>query len=319
MGKKVTEVVTGDDGVKVTCADGTIHEGSIVIGADGVGSLARRTVRSLALKEGRTDVDEERPFLSTYRMLWFSTPRPARIIGGSGVISFASPASVQSVCGEETCWFFLYERLKTPTKDKVVYTEKDIEDILARWGHLIADEGYRLDHLFSTRQKVGLINLDEGVVKHWSGGRIVLVGDAIHKFTPSSALGYNNGIQDVAVLLNEIIPLARADGSPPTEELSAAFARYQQQREGLLAKDYQASAMATRSQTYDNFILWVICYLLVPYFGFLQRILLNVGVNERLSNSRPLYFLPGTEPFSGKVAWKFPMSGNSKTSEDVPH
>lgn len=314
MGKKATQVVSRDDGVTVTCADGTSYEGSMVIGADGVGSVSRKAIRSLALATGQrtADMDEERPFLSSYRALWFSTPRPERISVGSGAISFGSPASIQVVTGDDTSYIFLYERLRTDTKEKVVYTDKDIGDMVRTWGHLLTPGGYRVDHLFAKRERVALINLDEGVVKTWSAGRIVLVGDAVHKFTPSSALGYNNGIQDVAVALNEIIRLVHHDGNPSVEALEAAFARYQATRTSILHKDYQASAMATRSQSYDNVVLWAVCVLLVPYFGFLQRFLINVGVNERLRESWPLEFLPGTEPFHGKIPWKHPMKGAGK-------
>lgn len=306
-GKRVTEVVSDDEGVEVKCADGSVYEGSLVIGADGIGSAARKAIRSIALKAGSTDVDEERPFLSTFKMLWFSAPRPAKLPIGSGICSFSSRASAQAVVGDELAWFFIYERLDKVTNEKAVYTEKDIEKMIAQWGHLIVDEGLRMDELYATRHKVGLINLDEGVVKNWSGGRIVLVGDSVHKFTPSSALGYNNGVQDLAVALSEIIPLVRAHGNPSVEALGSAFARYKEQRTRMLGKDYEMSRAATRSQTYDNLFLWVLCRLIVPYFGFLQKLLLTIGVNERLKQSRVLDFLPGEEPFSGKIPWNFPV------------
>jgi 2-polyprenyl-6-methoxyphenol hydroxylase-like FAD-dependent oxidoreductase len=306
--KRVTEVVSEEDGVVVKCADGSSYEGSLVIGADGIGSAARKAIRALALKAG-TDADEERPFRSTYRMLWFSAPRPDKLPKGAGIIAFATPASAQSVCGDKKAWFFVYERLRKETNEKAVYTEKDIHEMVAKWGHLVADEGLRIEDLFATRQKAGLINLDEGIIKHWSGGRVVLVGDSVHKFTPSSALGYNNGVQDVAVALSEIVPLVRDSGNPSVEALGSAFARYKEQRTRSLAKDYEESAMATRSQTYDNFFLWVLCRLLIPYFGFVQKFLLNLNIDERLSKSRTLDFIPGTEPFSGKIPWSFPMKG----------
>jgi 2-polyprenyl-6-methoxyphenol hydroxylase-like FAD-dependent oxidoreductase len=309
-GKKVSDISSDENGVKVQCADGTSYEGSIAIGADGVHSAARRAIRSLALKAGKPDVDGENPFTTQFRMLWLSAPRPARVRPARSAQSFNKTASVQMLLGKEKCWIFLYERLDTPAakSDRVTYTEQDMFDYIEKWGHLTCEDDLTVRDVFATRYKAGLINLEEGVVNQWHQGRICLVGDAAHKFTPNAGLGFNNGAQDVAVALNEILRVVKADPNPTVPALSAAFDKYQSIRMEPLVKDYKASAVTTRYQTYETFLYWFIDRCLMRYLGFMQRGLLNLGVVDRVRIARPLEFLPGSEPFQGKTPWDFPMS-----------
>ncbi|KAF7589930.1 hypothetical protein BBP40_003510 [Aspergillus hancockii] len=55
-------------------------------------------------------------------------------------------------------------------------------------------------------------NLEEGILRYWSLGQVVLAGDACHKRTPNGGLGFNNGIQDVVVLCYH---LQEADSAAP--------------------------------------------------------------------------------------------------------
>jgi 2-polyprenyl-6-methoxyphenol hydroxylase-like FAD-dependent oxidoreductase len=306
--KKVTEVLSDENGVEVKCEDGTSYEGSIVIGADGISSAARKAVRELSAKAGLPDLDGEQPFKTTYRMLWFSAPRPTRLKPGRGGLSFGKPASVQLLVGKDKCWIFLYERLEKETRERFFYSEQEMLDLMDKWGHLTCDDGLAIRDVFATRYKAGLINVEEGVVKQWSQGRVVLAGDSIHKFTPSAGLGYNNGVQDITVCLNEVLRLVRADPNPSVQALKGAFERYQTIRTPHLLKDYEASAMATRYQAYETFTLWFVDRFIMRFFTFAQRGLLNLGHPERTKITRPLEFLPGTEPFTGKIPWEFPMS-----------
>ncbi|RYC57320.1 hypothetical protein CHU98_g8884 [Xylaria longipes] len=103
-----------------------------------------------------------------------------------------------------------------------------------------------------------MANLEEGIVKHWSWNRLVLVGDACHKFTPNYGLGYNNGIQDVVALVNElhqVVTLNRpGNGTPSLGTLRGALSRYQAARMGSLQGDYNSSANLTRMSAWRNWM-----------------------------------------------------------------
>ena len=69
----------------------------------------------------------------------------------------------------------------------------------------------------------------------WScAGRVVLVGDAAHKFTPSTGAGCNTGIVDVVVLANGLrraFDAAAAAAAPDAAALAAVFRAYQGARQ----------------------------------------------------------------------------------------
>ncbi|KAF5540997.1 FAD binding domain-containing protein [Fusarium mexicanum] len=73
-----------------------------------------------------------------------------------------------------------------PTRRR--YTEADMEAL----------------ELWKRRLKAQMILLEEGVLEHWTSGRIVLAGDSVHKVTPNSALGGNAAMEDAVVITNTL-------------------------------------------------------------------------------------------------------------------
>ncbi|KAJ4295802.1 hypothetical protein N0V88_004504 [Collariella sp. IMI 366227] len=62
-------------GVEVTCTDGIVYQGSIVIGADDVHSTTRHLMREAALKNDPSrDLDAEDPFPAAYQLLFGAFP-----------------------------------------------------------------------------------------------------------------------------------------------------------------------------------------------------------------------------------------------------
>ncbi|OTB19637.1 hypothetical protein K445DRAFT_44427, partial [Daldinia sp. EC12] len=240
----VTEVTSDDEGVTVRCADGTRYDASIVVGADGVHSAVRKHMRNIALKTSpKIKIDQEKPFVAEYRMLWASFPLQGDKHDGPpgfGGTSNCTDHSLQYVLGKDIGWIFIYERLPKPTRDPVRYTEEDVIAVGERWKDVAFGTKLKVKDVFSKRIHAGMTNLEEGVLKRWFFERIVLVGDAAHKFTPNPGQGYMNGMQDVLALTNvlhSVLQPYRGDengeytgGGPSTKILSAAFQRYQDQR-----------------------------------------------------------------------------------------
>ena len=86
--KTLTDITTTDDGVTVTCADGSTLDGSIVIGADGVNSKTRQVMRDIALKESPTRPwDSQKPYTATYQLLYGTFPSPSPVGQGYDIQS----------------------------------------------------------------------------------------------------------------------------------------------------------------------------------------------------------------------------------------
>ncbi|KAJ5876208.1 Monooxygenase FAD-binding [Penicillium soppii] len=101
----------------------------------------------------------------------------------------------------------------------------------------------------------GLTHLEEGILKHWSLGRIVLVGDSCHKFTTHLKLGFNNGVQDVVVLCNALRAAIEniTNRNPDLATLTEMFVGCETLRkspECSLVADLANSGLETRMHTW---------------------------------------------------------------------
>ncbi|KAI1764006.1 FAD/NAD(P)-binding domain-containing protein [Hypoxylon sp. FL1150] len=340
--KVVTDITVDDSGVSVSCADGTRYDGSVVIGADGAHSVVRKYMRTLALKglskeaAAAVDIDEENPFLSNYQMIEYSSSFDAGLKraasregdehGGSGSTqdTHGDGHSLQFVTGEKRSWVFVYERLPEPTRVPVHYTQEDVVSYAEKWGDMPLDSGLKVRDVFAQRYYAGMTNLDEGVLKRWTwGGRLVLAGDAAHKFTPNSGLGFNNGIQDAAALTNELYRAlhptpysddekdkkAEGNSSPPSAAaLAEAFERYQATRREDAESDWGVSAFHTQTDAWRTTLHWLWDQWVQPQFPeWLGLWMLRKIMGSRIAKGLTLNFVGGDEPFVGSLPWVNPI------------
>lgn len=313
--KKVTDVSTSPDGVTVTCADGTSYAGSVVVGADGAHSIMRDLMRTSALQAPSTtegEVNEAKPFVTTYRAMWVRFPTVPPIKAGDASETHGYDCTLQLFAGEETSVIGVYERMEKPTRDGVRYSQEDEEKFIDRWGHLpIIEGGLTIKDAYVNRTQAGMVNLEEGVVKHWSWDRIVLVGDAAHKFTPSTGAGCNNGIVDVVALANELyhafktIRTSDPDASPTKEQILAAFDGYQHARFDTVKAGLAGASQATGAATWSD-----------ATHKFVDRHILSKQSLQKFFSNRnapalartPVFeYVQGEEQMVGKFPWAHPI------------
>lgn len=77
--------------------------------------------------------------------------------------------------------------------------KKDIDDLAQEYEDFPINETLKFRDLWAKRLTSGMSNLKEGIATHWSFGRVILVGDACHKFTSNAGLGLDSGVQDVVM------------------------------------------------------------------------------------------------------------------------
>ncbi|KAH7243774.1 hypothetical protein B0J15DRAFT_564959 [Fusarium solani] len=287
-GKKVTDVSSGPDGVSVTCADGTSYTGSVLVGADGAHSRVRDLMRTAALQTPATtedEVNEAEPFITTYRAMWVRFPTVPPIKAGDASETHGYNCTLQLFAGEET-------------------------SVIG--GHLpIIEGGLTIKDAYVNRTQAGIVNLEEGVVKHWSWDRIVLVGDAAHKFTPSTGAGCNNGIVDVVALANELYHAFKAirasdpDAFPTKEQVLAAFDGYQHARFETVKAGLASASQATGAATWSD-----------ATHKFVDRHILSKQSLQKFFSNRnapalartPVFeYVEGEEHMVGKFPWAHPI------------
>ncbi|KAM0258700.1 hypothetical protein ACHAQJ_003708 [Trichoderma viride] len=311
-GKKVTDIESNEDGVKVFCGDGSVHEGDLVLGADGVHSKTRQIMRKLALQANpNAEWDPEVPYTSTYRCMWASFKRPTA--PGEGFETQHQDKSVMYLSGKERSWIFLYEKLPEPTKARTSYTDEDVQAMASRFADFTLNGTITVKDVFAERMTSGMSDLQEGVCNNWGWGRIALAGDAIHKVCPNAGLGYQNGIQDVVSLVNHLRPLVSSSGPsgrPNVSSLEIMYESYKKQRWEALIQDSTVSAHVTRIHAWAN--IW---YYLVARFIMTLNVLDNINANwvmaPRVSKALAFNFLDAEEPYVGRIAWVHPLESMS--------
>lgn len=310
--KKVVDIQTTDEGVTTHCADGTTYDGTFVLGVDGVHGKTRDIMRILALKQSPdAPVNPERPFTAYYRVMFGAIPHPAGMLTGENHDCHGAKYSTMLITGNQgRAWFFLYESLDKPTQERVRYTEEDMEELATKCKNMHVSEHHTFGDIWPTRFKAGMTNLEEGILEHWSGDRIVLAGDLAHKITPNIGWGYFAGVQDIIGLTNLICAkgLQNRDESGPitTEELSRIFKEYEESRKPEMSNVLNLSASATRQSAWPQtwrgllyrFMEWMST---VPGFEYFTIKYIASSVQ---TNALVLDFLSCEEPYHGLLPWK---------------
>lgn len=269
-------------------------------------------MRELAMKASAQQVNEEKPYVSEYKVLWCTSPRQPCNDPGDTIEIHGKDVSLQCLNSQHRSWLFIYERLESPTRERVSYSQEDVEGFAKRHGDLAIGEQLKVKDVFPKRYTAGMSNLEEGIVEHWSWDRIVLVGDACHKFTPNQGLGYNNGVQDVVALVNELnrelsSELRSGDAALPLESLAGVLSRYQSARMELLRKDFDASASWTRMSTWRYWFQHLLDRYVLPALPNMDEFVITHVISPPVSRTLVLDFVESEEPFQGKVPWKHPM------------
>ncbi len=310
--KALSTITPHPTGITVTCTDGTTHHGTILIGADGVHSTTRSLLRTAALEANPPIpwTDAPNPFPATYQLLFgaFPTPSPA----GLGYDIQAKDKAIMYLSGHTRSWFFLYRKLPNgPTTARSRYTDADIQAVAAEFMDFpLTDKGVKVKDVWPTMLGAGLTDLGEGIASRWSLGRSVLVGDACHKFTTHLGLGFNNGVQDVVVLVNMLrAALEKGGGELGEEGIKGVFEGYEKVRkssECSMSVDAVRSGQETRMHAWANAGYYLLSrWVIVP--KFMEDLMLRFVISPELRKGRVLDFVAGEEPMMGRMSWLYPM------------
>lgn len=209
--------------------------------------------------------------------------------------------------GEERGWIFLYERLNALTTERISFTPKQLKEYAERFADWPVTDKLKVKDVFRERYSAGGAGLEDGICSNWSWcGRIVLVGDAAHKFTPSAGLGFNNGVQDIVAVCNRLRKLVAYGSKPSSDDLQKLFDDYYEERHGLLENDLKASANLTRMHAWASVWHWLLA-IYVMAFSVAQRVFFSLTMSPSIQIAKVLDFVPAKEVFKGEWKWVYPM------------
>lgn len=340
-GKEMKGVETHETGVRVTCADGTVVEGSIVIGCDGVHSPVRK-----AMVELRARKEEAEKNKSTFwSMLGLgggggssgsgsirndAKPMKAEYYGVIGCmprLDAMKPSAIyetrvgdgqnfQVLVGPETAYFLTYKKLDKPRQERVRHTEEETEALAKSLASQPVTKDFTFGDVWKAKTWARMVDYEEGFVQRWYHERIVLVGDAVHKVTPNAGFGLNTGWQGMAALTNglrQLLLATASDPSPPdTATLEGVFKVYQDSRDALARETVKFSGLYTRVVAHTN-ILYRFLDWLSPYIGG-DLVTIRMITAPIVKRAVVLDFLPEKDYVPGNIKW---VNGKVEVEEEV--
>ncbi|WP_448005194.1 FAD-dependent oxidoreductase [Agromyces bauzanensis] len=214
FGARLDRIEQADAAVRAIFADGRTTDGDVLVGADGVGSPTRR------------HIDPDAP-----------SPAYSGLVGLGGVARVPglapTPDAQHMVFGRRSFFGYLvrddgevywFANVTHPAADRAALRAVTGEEWLAKLRELHADDPYPVPQILR-HAAGGLVGypIDDLVhVPHWSRGRVVAVGDAVHATSPSAGQGASLALEDA-------ITLARC--LRDATDHASAFAEYQRLRQ----------------------------------------------------------------------------------------
>ncbi|KAI8302434.1 FAD-dependent monooxygenase andE [Colletotrichum sp. SAR11_240] len=210
--KRVNKIDLSEKGVTVYTTDGSIYEGDIVVGADGIHSTVRSEMWRIGIKEtpGYFPHNEQSRVPVDTRCIFGISKRPANLPAGRQITAYNDGWSylIVDAPGNRTYWF-LFEGVGETKRGKDIprYSKQDTEKLaLAHMSDRLYDE-VTFGDIYKNKIMATLVPLEEYVFEKWHYKRIVCIGDASHKIDPVSGQGGNGAIEAAALLGNAIAEL----------------------------------------------------------------------------------------------------------------
>jgi 2-polyprenyl-6-methoxyphenol hydroxylase-like FAD-dependent oxidoreductase len=191
LGLTFTDIVQGEQGVRVSLSDGSSDTYDLVVGADGLYSAVRAKIFPEAPKPRFIGQSVWRAVL----------PRPQGI---DTVAMWMGPKLKVGLNGVNRDQAYLFLTEDRPTNDFVppeVLVET-LRGLLERFPSPIIR---RIASELSSEHQIIYRPLQQMLLpRPWFKGRVVLIGDAVHATTPHLAAGACIGIEDAMVLAEEL-------------------------------------------------------------------------------------------------------------------
>ncbi|SPO06962.1 related to hydroxylase [Cephalotrichum gorgonifer] len=235
--KRVTGVDLVDGGVRVTCADGSVFPGSIVVGADGIHSAVRDAMTALGnkLQPGYFDPQERVP---CYYKCSFGIAQhvPGWVAGEQHLVTGRGRSQLVASGPDDKVYWFMFEKLPETKYDKDIpkFTKEDEAEFVRRNKDVPITESVTFGDVYGRRISSTLTPLHEVVYKKWFFRRIITLGDSAHKPNPLGGQGANGALESCAVLVNTILRTRERRGGALTgltdEEVETIFTETQSTR-----------------------------------------------------------------------------------------
>ncbi|KAF9170401.1 hypothetical protein BGX21_005283, partial [Mortierella sp. AD011] len=251
--KRVIQISEYIAGVSIRCSDKQEHHGTLLVGADGGYSHVRQCLYEDLSAKGLLPPEDSTGFKNPYTTLFGTTdPLPVEDFKdiGEGYSTFTLSIGKEPYCwttftvpGNRICWTVhkqvLEEEYQSMVFRKSNWGPEAVDDMVNEVKHLATGYGATIGTLvsYTSKESMARVWAEDKVFNTWHHGRIVLIGDAVHKLLPTAGLGAVNAMQDAVVLANCLYDLK----SLSREQFDIAFQKYQELRMPHVMEQYEAS------------------------------------------------------------------------------
>ncbi|KAK1637694.1 FAD binding domain-containing protein [Colletotrichum phormii] len=271
--KRVEKVELLKEGVRLHTKDGSVFEGDIVVGADGIHSTVREEMWRIGHEQrpGYFPLDEHSRVPVATKCIFGISKRPSNLPIHNQQMVFNEGRSylIISAPGNRTYWFLFAGVGDTKYgKDIPRYSKEDTEKLaLEHWEDLVF-ENVTFGDIYKNKIMATLVPLEEYVFEKWHYQRTVCIGDASHKIDPISGQGGNGALEAAALLTNALADmLEKNPKAQPTEVVEAALAQVHVNRHDraktLVANAHTLQQVLTGRSPYSK----IVTKYLVPLLG----------------------------------------------------
>ncbi|RAL12393.1 putative FAD binding monooxygenase [Aspergillus homomorphus CBS 101889] len=295
VSKTVTHIEQQDNTVLVYTRDGSKYTGDLVVGADGVHSRVRTQMWRIAdtLQPGLITDQEKRIKIDYACIFGTSTAVPGLNLGRLHLTVCDGHSFILAPAPQARLSWFIVIKLNRQYRYGAApcFSTADAD----AWCEQRADQAIWADVTFEqvwkNRETIAMVPLEEKLFQHWHYGRLVCIGDSVHKMTPNLGQGANSAIEDAAVLANEIRDALVGAQNPTSlsdRAVDALLSRFSTKRLARMTKVYRASKAVVRVQTRQVWLYNLILRHLVPYSGSLPA----KQVTKIFEDAAALTFVP---------------------------
>ncbi|KAJ5948641.1 hypothetical protein N7454_001948, partial [Penicillium verhagenii] len=259
--KRVSEVRLGDNRATVLTEDGSIIEGDLIVGADGVHSRTRSEMWRLAdaIDPGYISQNDKEVLKVEYTCVFGISSPISGLETGEHINRYGDKFSVITFHGKDgrVFWFIIQKLDQVYVYPNVPrYSPADAAELCSNLAHVSILGDIRVQDLWDNKIVASMTALEEGLLEIWNFDRIVLLGDSVHKMTPNIGQGANTAIEDAAVLASLINQAVHADENPSPSKASieSMLREYRSIRYDRAKSTYQRSRFGARFHTRDDWI-----------------------------------------------------------------
>ncbi|KAK9794410.1 putative FAD-binding domain-containing protein [Seiridium cardinale] len=295
----IQEIISNDEGVQVSLRDGTVYDGSIVIGCDGVHSRTRDIMQKEAEKTGTILSEDQR--ITTFECFYASASLPTPVATvGTFWESHGPGRGTQFMANGLKCHFGIFRRLADPVTSKHTYTEEETRTFLQDTDDMWVAPGLQVKDLSQHITWRRLAYQAEGLLNRWYHHRIVLCGESVAHMASINGMGYNAAFQSAVYLANSLQAVLKADPHPSVGILNKAFADYQETRKPETKAISQVSFDYIRAVTWDSWPARIFIEYFLPWFWGERGLSKRLG--QIVSKGRKLDFIDH-EDRVGIIPW----------------